>query len=318
LTKNSNKVKLLSAFALSAILIGSFAPSSAFAMSVNDEQNEASQLNYVPATNLPISVVGASVLGDGIVDLELQLLMDVSGSVSTAEFNAQLDGYEAAFRNDALVTALNANNPNGIAVQLVFWAGAGSQQVAVDWTEIEDDATAEAFADAIAAAARPFSSNTAPGTAINFGVPLFASNSFTSTFQAIDVSGDGAENEGADTSDARDAALAAGIDVINGIIIEGEGGLLAFYTNNIIGGTNSDGSDAFVKVASGFDTFEDAILEKLLEEVRPPVVAGELLSLDTSALVVAGLASSAVWMIPAVAGIAGAAVYLVKFRANRD
>jgi len=47
-------------------------------------------------------------------------------------------------------------------------------------------------------------------------------------------------------------------------------------------------------------------------------VAGELLSLDSSALVVAGLASSAVWMIPAVAGIAGAAVYLVKFRANRD
>ena len=53
-------------------------------------------------------------------------------------------------------------------------------------------------------------------------------------------------------------------------------------------------------------------------ETHKAPVAGELLSLDTSALAVAGLASSTAWMIPAVAGIAGAAVYLIKFRANRD
>jgi len=49
-----------------------------------------------------------------------------------------------------------------------------------------------------------------------------------------------------------------------------------------------------------------------------PAVAGELLSIDSSALVIGGLASSAVWMIPAVAGIAGAGIYLVKSRTNRD
>jgi len=47
-------------------------------------------------------------------------------------------------------------------------------------------------------------------------------------------------------------------------------------------------------------------------------VAGELLSLDSSALVIGGLASSAVWMVPAVAGIVGAGIYLVKFRSSRD
>ncbi len=47
-------------------------------------------------------------------------------------------------------------------------------------------------------------------------------------------------------------------------------------------------------------------------------VAGELLPLNTSALMIAGLSTSAVWMIPAVAGLAGVGVYLVKFRANRD
>ncbi|MDH3677793.1 MAG: hypothetical protein OEQ12_05770 [Nitrosopumilus sp.] len=47
-------------------------------------------------------------------------------------------------------------------------------------------------------------------------------------------------------------------------------------------------------------------------------VAGELLSLDSTALVIAGLTSMSMWMIPTVAGLAGAGVYLVKFRAHRD
>jgi len=46
-------------------------------------------------------------------------------------------------------------------------------------------------------------------------------------------------------------------------------------------------------------------------------VAGELLPLDNSALMIAGLTSMTVWMVPAIAGLAGAGVYLVKFRANR-
>jgi len=43
-------------------------------------------------------------------------------------------------------------------------------------------------------------------------------------------------------------------------------------------------------------------------------VAGELLPIDSSALMIAGLTSMTVWMIPAVAGLAGVGVYLVKFR----
>ena len=52
--------------------------------------------------------------------------------------------------------------------------------------------------------------------------------------------------------------------------------------------------------------------------IAPHPVAGELLSLDSSALVIGGLASSAVWMIPAVTGIVGTGIYLVKFRVNRN
>ena len=52
-------------------------------------------------------------------------------------------------------------------------------------------------------------------------------------------------------------------------------------------------------------------------EIPETPVAGELLSLDSSALVVAGLTSSMAWMIPAVAGVASAGIYLVKFRARK-
>ncbi len=54
---------------------------------------------------------------------------------------------------------------------------------------------------------------------------------------------------------------------------------------------------------------------KPVSEIQP--VAGELLSLDNSALLIAGL-SSMVWIAPAAAGLAGAGLFLVKHRANRD
>jgi len=47
---------------------------------------------------------------------------------------------------------------------------------------------------------------------------------------------------------------------------------------------------------------------------QPTPVAGELLPLDNSALMIAGLSSMSVWMVPTVLGIAGVGVYLVKFR----
>jgi len=59
----------------------------------------------------------------------------------------------------------------------------------------------------------------------------------------------------------------------------------------------------------------------LIDDLRftlETIVAGELLPVDSSALVIAGLTSMSVWMIPTILGLAGAGIYLVKFRANRD
>lgn len=310
MTNISKTVKVLSVFALSAILIGSFAPNSAFALSTAEEEAQASSVTTDPSANLPISVVGASLAGT--CDLMLQLLMDTSGSVDDDEFDLQRDGYEAAFRVTSLANQLSAG-PNGCtAVQLIYWAGQNDQDVAVGWTAITGPASSDAFADAIASANRTSSSNTAPGNAINFGVDEFQSSSYDAPRKVMDLSGDGIENEGLDTDAESTQAILDGITTINGIVIGGDGGLLTFYQDEV-----ADGANPFVDQANSFDDFEPAILKKIEKEVAQPV-AGELLTIDSSALVIAGLTGSAVWMIPTIAGIAGAGIYLVKLRTNRD
>ncbi|MFA5904587.1 MAG: DUF1194 domain-containing protein [Desulfobacula sp.] len=196
------------------------------------------------------------------VDLELALLVDVSGSVSATEYTLQKQGYIGAFQSAAIQNAIAAGTIGSIAVTYIEWSGASEQAQLVNWTLINDAATANAFAAAINGTTRDSSGLTAPGSAINFAVPFFTNNGFEGTREVIDVSGDGAQNDGANTVAARDAALLAGIDAINGIVILGEGGLQAWYENNIKGGAN-----AFVIAADNFADFGDAIDDKLIREI---------------------------------------------------
>jgi hypothetical protein len=195
------------------------------------------------------------------VNLELGLLVDVSGSVDATEYALQKTGYINAFNN---IASFGPFNP--FAVSYIEWSGASQQLLQVGWTLISNATDAASFATAIGATSRAFSGNTAPGSAINFVVPLFSGNGFEGTRQIIDVSGDGAENDGAVTSTARDNALLAGINQINGLPILGETGLLAFYTNDIKGGTGS-----FVTAAASFADFENAVFNKLQQEIVPSV-----------------------------------------------
>ena len=201
------------------------------------------------------------------VALELALLVDTSGSVTAAEYALQRDGYMNAFLN-ATVQANIATLTGGIAVLYMEWSGTGQQIVKQNWIHISNAAQATAFANTIGTFTQAFSGSTAPGSALNFATPLFgtetggAANGFESARQVIDVSGDGAENVGANTLAARNAALAAGVDTINGLAILGEAGLATFYQNNIVGGTN-----AFLEIAANFTDFQDAVIRKIGREI---------------------------------------------------
>jgi hypothetical protein len=197
------------------------------------------------------------------VGLELLLLVDVSGSVSGTEYDLQKQGYVSAFQDPTIQQAI-ANTTDGIAVAYAEWSSSTQQSLLVSWTQLTDTASANSFAAAISSTTRAFSGNTAPGSAISWGAPLFSSNGFEGNRMVIDVSGDGSENTGADTLTAATAAHTQGI-TLNGLPILGsEANLDSWYQTNIV--TPGGG---FLVTASSFSNFSDAVAQKIGREIIP-------------------------------------------------
>jgi hypothetical protein len=198
------------------------------------------------------------------VHLELILAVDTSSSVNFEEFSLQMNGYAAAFRNPDLIEAIQGLGDQGIAVTLVQWASAEQQQISVDWAHIRTAADAESFAMAIQTAPRAFSfGSTAIGELIRRAVPQFELNGFEAERKVIDISGDGRANQGLPPEMVREAAIVQGVTVNALAILNEEPGLDAYYNKYVVGGWSS-----FVMVARDFVDFQDAILGKLLREVR--------------------------------------------------
>jgi hypothetical protein len=215
------------------------------------------------------------------VDLELAMMVDVSGSVDAADFALQRTGIANAFSSPALVTAIQAGAIGSIAATLVYWSSNGQQQQAVGWMEINDAATANAFSAAVAAAARPFSGGTGMAAALTFTAPLFLNNGLEGTREVIDVSGDGAESEACGfgqlncvpLQNARDAFLGGGASrTINALWIDDRDffgddpadqiNALQYGALNVIGGVNP-----FQLIVQDFSGFQGAIANKLVREV---------------------------------------------------
>jgi hypothetical protein len=98
--------------------------------------------------------------------------------------------------------------------------------------------------------------------------PDFSNNAFEGTRWTIDVSGDGAQNDGANTASARDAFISAAssagvLGTINGLPI-GQG-LQSWYDANIVS------SNGFSVPAADFASFNSAVITKIGREITGEV-----------------------------------------------
>ena len=197
------------------------------------------------------------------------LAVDSSGSISEQRLAMQIHGYIDALRHPAFIEAIRGGRRGCIGLTYVTWTDARRQDQVVSWRVIADQSSALAFAQAMQDALRPLPGWTSISGAIDFCTGLLMTCGFVATRQVIDISGDGANNDGRPVTEARAAAVAAGV-TINGLpIIEVEPDLEAYYRDNVIGGP-----DSFVVVARDSSAFGAAVLRKLLVEVAGTLPPG--------------------------------------------
>src|SRR6202042_603430 len=164
------------------------------------------------------------------------------------------------------------------------WAASNDQKIIIPWRVIDGPETADAVSEEILKTPIRRASRTSISGAIYFAMPLFEQNPYHGARRVIDISGDGANNNGSPVPGARDTALAKGI-TINGLPIMVKDpsystmdidNLDYYYEDCVIGGPGS-----FVVSIKDRDKFKEAIRTKLLLEVagrtpeRPVVPVAE-------------------------------------------
>ena len=235
---------------------------------------------------IAIGILGCFLCAGGLhaadVDLEVILAADVSRSIDDGEFDLQRKGYAAAVNDPRVLEAIRGRKGAAIGVCFIEWSGDDDQLVVVDWSEIRDGEDAGSVAAAILAAPRSFMGRTSISAAIDFAMAHFAKSKWQAARRIIDISGDGTNNSGRAVTEARDEAIARGI-TINGLAIINDkpnlgysahtqppGGLPNYYRQNVIGGPN-----AFLLVVENFNSFADAMAQKLAKEIDVARGTGE-------------------------------------------
>ena len=204
------------------------------------------------------------------VDVELVLAVDISYSMDPDELVLQREGYMQGLTSPEFLNAIRQGMHGRIALTYFEWAGASDQRVLVPWRVIDGSASAKTFAEEMAAAPYRRAYRTSISGALQFAVPLLKDSGHRGLRRVIDVSGDGANNQGAPVNIVRDQVLEQGITV-NGLPITLKRPLASsmdienldvYYEDCVIGGPGS-----FVIPINSRDKFIEATRTKLVLEV---------------------------------------------------
>ncbi len=212
------------------------------------------------------------------VDVQIVLAVDVSYSMDPEEQRLQREGYIDAIRSPEVIEALKKGLIGKIAVSYIEWAGGHDQQTLIGWRVIDGLEAAIAWGEDLRS--RPYrrSFRTSVSGAIYAGIRALEEPGFKPLRKVIDVSGDGANNDGPLVEMARDDAVAKGI-TINGLPLVLKrpnpatmdiDNLDDYYVDCVIGGPGS-----FSIPIRERNEFLQATRRKLIQEIAalPPAFA---------------------------------------------
>lgn len=199
------------------------------------------------------------------VDVALVLAMDISASVDAREHRLQMAGLAAAIQSEAVQEAIAAAPRKRIAIAVTQWSGLMVQKVTVPWTVVDGREASMALAKRLLTAPR---ADPGGGTSISLALEhaggLFALAP-PATRRVIDLSTDGINNIGPAVDIIRRKLDRQEITV-NGLAITSEWPKLREYLDDNV----TVGTAAFSVEATSFADFGDAMLMKLLREIRGP------------------------------------------------
>lgn len=205
-------------------------------------------------------------------DLALVLAIDGSGSIDPAEFGLQQQGYAAAFISPRVQSALTAAGI--VDVGVVIWGDTEFPSQVLPLRRLITASDAEALSLEIMALSRATEGNTGIGRGVFTALDLLNAPGVCATRMLVNVSGDGIESLSprprtyVPLALVRQRTVELGV-TINGLAIETDDMDLAkWYRDRLI-----TGPGAFVLVVAGFDSFAEAIVQKLVREINPPQLA---------------------------------------------
>jgi hypothetical protein len=204
------------------------------------------------------------------VDVELVLAVDISFSMDQEEQELQREGYIHALTSKEFLRALKEGSHGKIALTYLEWANFNERRVIVPWRLIDGPEAADGFVSELARSPYRRASRTSVSGALEFAASQFENSGYKGIRRVIDISGDGANNNGPPVATVRDEVLAKGI-VINGLPIMlkdpiGSGmdidALDIYYEDCVIGGPG-----AFVIPIKERSKFKEATRTKLVQEI---------------------------------------------------
>ena len=191
----------------------------------------------------------------------LVLLMDVSASVSEAEWAKQRDGTAEAINHPTIQRTIE-NLDGGIAVKVLAFGG--KAEVVVPWQTVKSAEQADALSIKIKNVPRRAQMATEIGKALDTASDQFATAPCAPERKVIDISTDGIDYE-APTRAARDKAQNAQITV-NAIGVGTNNEIETFLRDHTIT------EDGFAVISEGWDDFARAIRRKIIREIAGPTI----------------------------------------------